>query len=172
MNFLKQVDAHVGAHLFNEAILGILKEKTRVLVTNALHILPHADMVVVIKEGRIVERGTFNELLETGDEFSSFAKQHGVDKAQESSDAVKTRVVVAPLVKKEKTGGKAEIGKAGRPLQQKEDQATGSISWKVWREYGKAANGYVTIPLMFLALFLMGASQGERASSPSFSPFT
>ncbi|GAA5961345.1 hypothetical protein JCM3765_004381 [Sporobolomyces pararoseus] len=156
---LSAVDAHVGAHLFNEAILGILKEKTRILVTNALHILPHADTVIVVEEGRVVEQGHFNELMETGHKFSSFAKQHGMRQGQDSSKEAKGQVEVAALVKKEKTGGKAEIGKAGKPLQQKEDQATGSISMRVWREYGKAANGHVTIPLMFLALFLMGASQ-------------
>ncbi|GAA5895556.1 uncharacterized protein JCM6883_001546 [Sporobolomyces salmoneus] len=156
---LSAVDAHVGAHLFNEAIVGRLGGKTRILVTNALHILPHADQVVVIKDGRIVERGTFNELMETGDEFSKFAKEHGMSEGPSRNESKGGEVEVAKFVKKEKTDGKAEIGKAGRPLQQKEDQASGSISFKVWKAYAKAANGYITIPLMLLALFLMGASQ-------------
>jgi len=154
----------VGAHLFNEAIIGILKSKTRILVTNALHVLPHADSVIVVKDGRIVERGSFDELMATGDEFSRFAREHGMNREvpEESKE-----VEVVKAVQKDKDNGKAEIGKAGRPLQQKEDQAAGSISLKVWKAYAKAAHGYITIPLMFLALFLMGASQGELSLAVS-----
>ncbi|GAA6021728.1 hypothetical protein JCM11491_001395 [Sporobolomyces phaffii] len=152
---LSAVDAHVGAHLFNEAILGTLRSKTRILVTNAIHLLPEADSVVVIKEGRIVESGTFSELMRTGGEFSRFAKDHGMD--QDIEQPKGEAEIIKPNSKQET--GKAEIGKAGRPLQLKEDQASGAISFKVWRAYAKAANGYITIPLMLLSLILMGASQ-------------
>ena len=56
---LSAVDAHVGAHLFDRCINGMLKGKTRVLVTNQLQYVPSADLVVVLKEGRIVERGAY-----------------------------------------------------------------------------------------------------------------
>lgn len=42
---LSAVDAHVGKALFFGAIQGALAGKTRVLVTNALHFLPHVDSV-------------------------------------------------------------------------------------------------------------------------------
>ena len=53
---LSAVDAHVGAKLFEHVLsseTGCLKNKTRVLVTNALQYLPKADHIVVMK--RIVE---------------------------------------------------------------------------------------------------------------------
>ena len=84
---------------------------------------------------------------------------------QEAPQESGVELEASDSVKKEKKDGKAETGKAGRPLQQKEDQAAGSISWKVWKAYGKASNGLVTIPCMFLALFLMGASQGKHPPS-------
>jgi len=159
--FFYQVDAHVGAHIFNEAILDVLKDKTRILVTHALHVLPQADLIVVLENGRIVETGTFHDLMKNGANFSRFAKEFGME-GYEAKKEESTEVSVA--VKKERREGQGEPRKAGKALAAKEDQASGSISLKVWKEYAKAAHGILTIPLMFLSLFLMGASQGKALS--------
>jgi len=153
-----QVDAHVGAHIFNEAILSVLKDKTRILVTHALHVLPKADLIVVLEGGRIVERGTFDELMKNGANFSRFAKEFGME-GYEGAKEESSEISVA--VKEERREEQGEPRKAGKALAAKEDQASGSVSFKVWKEYARAANGIITIPLMFLSLFLMGASQGE-----------
>lgn len=50
---LSAVDAHVGAHIFDECIAGALAGKTRVLVTNALNFLPQCDWVVVMGSGKV-----------------------------------------------------------------------------------------------------------------------
>jgi ATP-binding cassette subfamily C (CFTR/MRP) protein 1 len=44
---LAAVDAHVGKALLRDCFLGFLAGRTRLLVTNALHVLPEADHVVV-----------------------------------------------------------------------------------------------------------------------------
>ena len=43
---LSAVDPHVGRHLFDKAIRGLLKDKCRILVTHQLHIINKADRVV------------------------------------------------------------------------------------------------------------------------------
>jgi energy-coupling factor transporter ATP-binding protein EcfA2 len=55
---LSAVDAHVGRQLLDECITGLLAGKTRVLVTHQLQVLPSADLVLVMVEGRITHRGT------------------------------------------------------------------------------------------------------------------
>lgn len=50
------VDAHVGARIFNEAICGVLRDKTRILVTHGVQYVTHADAVVVMQNGTIAER--------------------------------------------------------------------------------------------------------------------
>lgn len=62
---LSAVDSHVGKHIFDNLIgkNGLLQEKTRVLVTHGISFLPHVDNIVVMKDGRISEVGTFKELL-------------------------------------------------------------------------------------------------------------
>jgi len=63
---LSAVDSHVGKHIFDEVISkdGLLREKTRVLVTHGITYLPKTDFIVVIKNGRISEQGTYQQLLE------------------------------------------------------------------------------------------------------------
>jgi len=62
---LSAVDAHVAEHIFNRLIgpSGFLASKTRVLVTHGVTFLPQVDLIYVIKEGRIIQRGTYDELI-------------------------------------------------------------------------------------------------------------
>ncbi|XP_046687762.1 multidrug resistance-associated protein 1-like, partial [Homalodisca vitripennis] len=87
---LSAVDAHVGKHIFENVIgpHGQLKNKTRILVTHGVAFLPQVDVIVVMKGGEIMERGTFKELLEKKGEFSEFLIQHlaETDQHEETQD--------------------------------------------------------------------------------------
>ena len=58
------MDAHVGEAIFQNCILGELKDKTRILVTHQLQFVHMAEMIVVLKDGEMVEVGTFDDLME------------------------------------------------------------------------------------------------------------
>lgn len=67
---LSAVDAHVGRHLFDLCIgtrgkLG-KQRATRILVTHQVHYLKDADYVVIMKEGKIVQQGSPQELSRSG----------------------------------------------------------------------------------------------------------
>jgi len=64
----------LGKHIFEKVIGpdGLLKNKTRILVTNAVGLLPHVDYIYVMKDGAITDSGTFKELLSTGGAFADF----------------------------------------------------------------------------------------------------
>lgn len=65
---LSAVDAHVGKFIFEHCICGKqLRGKTRMLVTNNLHVLSKVDMVMVMDHGTLVEWGTRDELLRKDD---------------------------------------------------------------------------------------------------------
>ncbi|KAI2613941.1 P-loop containing nucleoside triphosphate hydrolase protein [Hypoxylon fragiforme] len=66
---LSAVDAHVGQHLFREAICGLLKEKTRILVTHQQHTLRGCDRIIWMDGGRIRAVGTHAALVATEPEF-------------------------------------------------------------------------------------------------------
>ncbi|GMT31383.1 hypothetical protein PFISCL1PPCAC_22680, partial [Pristionchus fissidentatus] len=65
---MSAVDSHVGAQLFNAVIgpEGMLRNKTRILVTNELSYLRHANLIVVMKDGKIDAEGSYAELMSNG----------------------------------------------------------------------------------------------------------
>eukprot|EP00064_Thunnus_orientalis_P009638 superscaffoldBa00001238_g9663 len=71
---LSAVDAEVGKHLFEQCICGLLKNKSRILVTHQLQHLRAADQILVLKEGHIMAKGTYNELQCSGLDIVSLLK--------------------------------------------------------------------------------------------------
>ncbi|KAL2081656.1 hypothetical protein ACEWY4_023509 [Coilia grayii] len=79
---LSAVDAEVGKHLFEQCICGVLRKKPRILVTHQLQYLKAADQILVLKEGHMVARGTYSELLSSGVDFTSLLKREEEDEVQ------------------------------------------------------------------------------------------
>ncbi|KAK9303949.1 hypothetical protein QLX08_004533 [Tetragonisca angustula] len=75
---LSAVDSHVGKHIFENVIgpNGLLKKKTRILVTHGITYLPEVDNIIVLKDGEITEVGSYKQLLEKRGAFSEFLVQH------------------------------------------------------------------------------------------------
>ena len=69
---MSAVDSHVGRHIFDNVIGpdGLLAEKTRIVVTNAVNFLAQVDEILVVKDGEIAERGTYQELLDQQGPFA------------------------------------------------------------------------------------------------------
>ncbi|XP_024869611.1 multidrug resistance-associated protein 1 isoform X1 [Temnothorax curvispinosus] len=75
---LSAVDSHVGKHIFEKVIgpNGLLRKKTRILVTHSITYLPEVDNIIVLKDGEITESGTYKQLLEKKGAFAEFLVQH------------------------------------------------------------------------------------------------
>ncbi|XP_039649399.1 multidrug resistance-associated protein 4-like isoform X1 [Perca fluviatilis] len=71
---LSAVDTEVGKHLFEQCICGLLKNKSRILITHQLQHLKAANHIVVLKEGHTIFQGTFNELQCSGLDIISLQK--------------------------------------------------------------------------------------------------
>ncbi|XP_054478436.1 multidrug resistance-associated protein 1-like [Anoplopoma fimbria] len=84
---LSAVDAHVGQHIFDRVIgpRGLLKDKTRVLVTHGLGFLCKADLILVMVEGQISEMGSYVELMERKGAFAKFIHTFNGNQRRESS---------------------------------------------------------------------------------------
>ncbi|PSC76242.1 multidrug resistance-associated 1 isoform X1 [Micractinium conductrix] len=83
---LSAVDAHVGRHLFDRCLCGLLGKATRVLVTHQLQYLPAADRILVLREGTLAESGTYHELVARGVDFHQFAVSAPSSAASEAGD--------------------------------------------------------------------------------------
>ncbi|KAM7238072.1 hypothetical protein CapIbe_011030 [Capra ibex] len=72
---LSAVDAGVSRHLFEECIYQALQEKITILVTHQLQHLKDASQILILKDGKMVERGTYSEFQKSGiNVFSLFEK--------------------------------------------------------------------------------------------------
>ncbi|KAM9012505.1 ATP-binding cassette sub-family C member 6 isoform 4-T5 [Ara ararauna] len=75
---LSAVDARVGQHIFEHVLgpNGLLKDKTRVLVTHTINILPQVDNIVFLVDGTISEIGSYQEILQRNGAFAEFLHSH------------------------------------------------------------------------------------------------
>ncbi|XP_074518633.1 ATP-binding cassette sub-family C member 3 isoform X2 [Halichoeres trimaculatus] len=78
---LSAVDAHVAKHIFDNLIgpEGVLKGKTRILVTHGISFLPQVDNIVVMVEGRVSEMGSYQELLKQNGAFAEFLRNYALE---------------------------------------------------------------------------------------------
>lgn len=77
---LSAVDTHVGAQIFEECIMGFLKNKIRILVTHQLQYLQRVDNMVVLEKGQVIAKGTYHELHSSGINFTQFAEEPSPEK--------------------------------------------------------------------------------------------
>eukprot|EP00124_Ichthyophonus_hoferi_P005008 Ihof_evm1s639 gene=Ihof_evmTU1s639 len=75
---LSAVDPQVANKIFDNVIgpQGLLKNKTRLLVTHMIDCLPRCDRVVVMKGGTITEQGTCDSLKRARGSFSAFCDEY------------------------------------------------------------------------------------------------
>ncbi|XP_040924346.1 ATP-binding cassette sub-family C member 3 isoform X5 [Betta splendens] len=86
---LSAVDAHVSKHIFDSLIgpEGVLKGKTRILVTHGISFLPQVDNIMVMVEGRVSEMGSYQELLKQNGAFAEFLRNYSLEDIIEEDEA-------------------------------------------------------------------------------------
>ncbi|ODQ67153.1 multidrug resistance-associated protein 1 [Nadsonia fulvescens var. elongata DSM 6958] len=89
---LSAVDEHVGHHIIENVLgqNGLLKTKCKILATNSITVLSHADQLTMISEGKIVESGTYDYVMESKSALYNLIKEFGKARAQRSPDATAT----------------------------------------------------------------------------------
>lgn len=93
---LSAVDAHVGRHIFDHVIgpNGLLKNKARIFCTNAVQFLPHADQIVMLRRGIILERGTYAEaMVNSTSELYKLITGPGKQTAEENESGLATPAI-------------------------------------------------------------------------------
>ena len=102
---------------------GLLKRKTRILVTHGVGYLPQVDRILVMKGGRVSEEGSFRELLEKDGEFSKFLVQYLAEAndqenaadVAESTDLEDLKQEVERTIGKENLHRRLSVAQSTRP---------------------------------------------------------
>ncbi|XP_060681943.1 multidrug resistance-associated protein 4 isoform X2 [Hemiscyllium ocellatum] len=160
---LSAVDAEVGRHLFEQCITGVLKNKPRILVTHQLQYLSAADQILVLKEGQMVVKGNFKQLLNSGIDFSCLLKQDEEDEQTDSHTATKitkertlsqtSNLSLSSSTQSHKEGLFEPLGESVLPATPEESHSEGSIGFKIYKKYFLAgANGFMLMVVIILNL--------------------
>ena len=150
---LSAVDAHVGRHIMDKAICGLLKDRCRILATHQLHVLSRCDRIVVMDQGKIHAVDTFENLMRDNEIFQRLLSTSGQEDAEEDTEGG-DEVAEEPK-EKEAVPQKAGPGKPAAGLMQQEEKATASVGWGVWKAYirasGSSFNAFMVLFLLALA---------------------
>ena len=149
---LSALDAHVGESVFNNVLLDSTAGATRILVTHALHFLPKVDYIYFMVDGRIVERGTFDEIMANRGDFSRTFDEF-VTKDQNESEGE-----IALDVEDTDADKKRRAAKRGAQLMQAEERNVGAVNLQVYKRYFQSGNGALLLPAMFVTIVLMQTS--------------
>ena len=60
--------------LVQEALLELMKKRTSIVIAHRLSTIQHADEIIVMKDGKIIERGTHQELLKKAGEYQKLVE--------------------------------------------------------------------------------------------------
>ncbi|GBG31208.1 ABC transporter, putative [Hondaea fermentalgiana] len=180
---LSALDPEVARRLFQDCIIGLLADRTRVLVTNQLNVLPSCDKIVVLDSaedsaGHIVEQGRYSALVSSGLNFAKLMNEYnGGAGDDENSDHVRARTnsdrtneeeddtnddgVMDPMERalSSMNGGENHEGlqdNKGGELMQEEERNAGAVSFAQYRNYIRAGGG-----LCLFALLILGSLLGQ-----------
>ncbi|XP_032233715.2 ATP-binding cassette sub-family C member 4 [Nematostella vectensis] len=141
---LSAVDAKVGSHLFKECICGALTNKVRILVTHQLQYLKHADSIIVLSDGKIAQKGTFQDM----------------DVSHVGIGVSKDSVIVsaAPVEGQQGHHDLIDGAPAVDMADEEEDQAVGSVRLSLYWKYFRAGLSAVVLLLIFIFCVFTEAS--------------
>jgi len=163
------VDAHTGSHLFKECLLGDLGSKTVVYVTHQIEFLPTADLILVMKDGRIAQSGKYDEILGSGEVFMELVGAHkdalttldaidsmnGGNVPSPSSGKANPKLSrsLSSVEKKDKANNDEENAQSGQ-LVQEEERERGRVGFWVYWKYLTLAYKGALVPFVLLAQIL------------------
>ncbi|KAF5390987.1 hypothetical protein D9757_004049 [Collybiopsis confluens] len=149
---LSAVDSYVGRAILNNCLLsGPLADKTRILVTHALHVLDKTDYIYVIDHGVIKQQGTYQSLMTSSGLFARLMDEYG--NLEEYEEVEKKEV------EKEEVANTQSDKAENAALMQTEERVTGAVTWQTYANYLKFAGGVWWAPFLLLMLTLAQAAQ-------------
>ncbi|KAK1247857.1 hypothetical protein MKX07_000745 [Trichoderma sp. CBMAI-0711] len=156
---LSAVDAHVGRHIFDNAILGLLKDKCRILATHQLWVLSRCDRIVWMDGGKIQAVDTFENLMRDHKGFQELMETTAVEKKEEEEDEEEDNKLKQLTLSETAEARKNKKNKKGAALMQQEEKANSSVPWSVYGAYVRASGTLLNAPLVIFILIL---SQGAN----------
>ena len=89
---LSAVDQHVGRHVIDNVLgpRGLLAGKTRILATNSIPVLLEADFIALLRDGSILEKGTYEQLMAMKGEVANLIRTANNEEEEVSTPSEET----------------------------------------------------------------------------------
>ncbi|KAK4278351.1 hypothetical protein QN277_016208 [Acacia crassicarpa] len=160
------VDAHTGSHLFKECLLGLLSSKTVLYVTHQVEFLPDADLILVMRDGKITQSGKYNDILNSGTDFMELVGAHrealsSIKKLERKPTFKETCTTVNETdsltefeleenVENKDVQEEDDKGETKGQLVQEEEREKGKVGFEVYWKYITTAYGGALVPFILL----------------------
>uniref|UniRef100_A0A8C9W361 Canalicular multispecific organic anion transporter 1-like n=1 Tax=Scleropages formosus TaxID=113540 RepID=A0A8C9W361_SCLFO len=156
---LSAVDPHVGKHLFDKVVgpHGLLKNKTRVLVTHGVNFLPYVDEIVVLTDGKVSEVGSYQSLQNSGGAFSEFLNTYAKEESSKAELGISLLLPAFTFMVTQTPSPSLLNVKAGQRLIEKEAMETGQVKFSVYMQYLRSV-GWGYFISIFLAYFIQNVA--------------
>jgi ATP-binding cassette subfamily C (CFTR/MRP) protein 1 len=126
----------------------MLKEKTRILVTHHVEVAKHADIILVMDQGRIIQQGSFDALREAEGTFKTLMDEYGNDAKEPNVESItNTSTLEQPIAPESSAihfsgdlheAKVASKDKVATKLHLDEERQTGAVSGKTYVAYLRA----------------------------------
>ncbi|KAJ0103692.1 hypothetical protein Patl1_03990 [Pistacia atlantica] len=161
------VDAHTGSHLFKEVLLTLLCSKTVIYVTHQVEFLPAADLILVMKDGKITQAGKYSDILNSGTDFMELVGAHkqalstidsmggGLVSEKNSEEGGGPSITSRDVMKEEnkdvQNDKSDEVAESKRQLVQEEEREKGKVGFSVYWKYITTVYGGALVPFILLS---------------------
>ena len=164
------MDSHVGKHILDEVLssrTGLLHNKTRILVTNSLFVLPAVDYIVVLKNGRVSDYGTYDELMAEKGDFAELINHYTTNNVT-NDDSVSSGSSVETRHRASTTEAPTESADNSK-LVEEERAETGNVKFDVYYKFIKAMSLFWSLSI---ACGYAAANAAQTGSSFYLSDWT
>ncbi|XP_030766381.1 multidrug resistance-associated protein 7 [Sitophilus oryzae] len=149
-DILSAVDTKVAKHIFQHCILGLLKDKTRILCTHHVQFLAYADRIIYMEGGSIKKQGKPSEILSDIDDSLALDLELNESISHSSSSLLDSVKDVDSVAESEKNDNDSVLNV--------EVNNTGTLSFNVYTSYWKAI-GHLLCLSILMAMVLMQVSR-------------
>ncbi|KAI3703643.1 hypothetical protein L1987_73835 [Smallanthus sonchifolius] len=163
------VDAITGNHLFKECVMDFLESKTVIYVTHQVEFLPAANLILVLKDGRITQAGKYDNIIKLGSDFLELVGAHKEALSEidsvgyEIMDVSEKRGTFRKNIHDETIKGQNDelvhMEEKKRQLVVEEERERGKVGSSAYWKYLTTAYGGALTPLILLAHIMFESSQ-------------
>ncbi|ETW02811.1 hypothetical protein H310_05296 [Aphanomyces invadans] len=156
-----------GSDIFKQCIKTALKGKLVVLVTNGLNFLKDCDSVVVLEQGRVVEQGTYQSLMDTAGGVLAKMMESVPDAPDKEDEVVEHHgendEEIEARQRTESNRSDVDTDKANNAaLIADEDRSTGDVPWSTYKVWIDACGG---LCMGFMVIFFYVLTNCANLSS-------